>query len=121
MARVLVVDDEPIVGQVIAQILRREGHEADAVLCAGDGLQRSREGRFQVALIDIRLPDIDGLDLARRIHSEFPNQRIIIMSGGPEAHDDCYCEMAKTVGISKVIPKPFTHTQLVSAVLGGHN
>lgn len=121
MARVLVVDDEPFVGRVIIEMLSREGYEVDAVERAEESLQRFKKFEFSLALIDIRLPDMDGLELAKRIHNEYPNQRIIMMSGGPEPHDDCYCEMVKTIGVLEVISKPFSHGQLVRAVASSLN
>ncbi len=121
MARIIVIEDEDILCKVLVEILARRGHNADFAQRGEAGVAMLSQDRFDVALVDIRLPDIDGLDLAKEIHLNFPEVRIILMSGGSESRDDEYREMALNLGVSEVINKPFLVESLldtVSSVLG---
>ena len=116
MARIIVIEDEGILCKVLVEILLRRGHEADSAQSGEKGMEMLRQEPFDVALVDIRLPDIDGLDLAREIHLEFPNTRIILMSGGSESQDEEYREMAMSYGVSEVIHKPFLVEKLLETI-----
>ena len=66
-ARVLVVDDDPTFGGLIADLLRDKGHEV--VLCAApaDALDRAKGVRFQAAVVDLVMPGMGGLELAEQL------------------------------------------------------
>src|SRR5437763_1451683 len=81
MLKVLVVDDEPDLRQLIAEELADEGHE---VACAADGaeaLSMAAETVFDVVLTDVRLPKVDGLTLLRRLRERAPATDAIVMTG----------------------------------------
>ncbi len=58
--RVLVVEDEPAIAQLIADVLREEGHNVDAVLDSQEGLTRLSRGRYDIVICDLRMPRLDG-------------------------------------------------------------
>ncbi|HEY6478030.1 MAG TPA: sigma-54 dependent transcriptional regulator, partial [Polyangia bacterium] len=81
MLKVLVVDDEPDLCELIAEELTEEGHD---VTCASDGAQAlsmSAETVYDVVLADVRLPKLDGLTLLRRIRECAPTTDTIVMTG----------------------------------------
>ena len=81
-----------------------------------EGLDRCRDGSFDLGLVDINLPDMDGLELAKRILSKHPEMKIVLMTGGSEPLDKVYRRMAKSIGVSDVISKPFSQEDLVAEV-----
>lgn len=79
--RVLLVDDEEEFVRSVAKVLGRRGFEVGVALSGEDGLDRLASSRFDVAVMDLRMPGMDGLEtlaLARRRH---PDLRVIILTG----------------------------------------
>lgn len=77
---VLVVDDSPGICQTMSMILRRKGFEVD---CAGDGpgaIEKVRKRPFDVVLLDIKLPGMDGVEVHKRIMSLRPDTRVAMMT-----------------------------------------
>ena len=71
--RVLVVDDEPSLAELLASVLRYEGWE---IRTAGDGasaVRTAREFRPDAVVLDIMLPDFDGMEVLRRVRAELPH------------------------------------------------
>jgi PAS domain S-box-containing protein len=60
MGRILVVEDEPTVAQLVVDVLREEGHEAEAVLDSQQGLTRVSRGHYDLVICDLRMPRLDG-------------------------------------------------------------
>ena len=81
-ARILVVDDESIRNTMKA-ILKDEGYIVDSAATGSDAIQKTKETSYNVALIDIRLPDMDGVELLKRMKDAVPRTRKIIVTGYP--------------------------------------
>lgn len=84
MATILVVDDDPAVLRLAATVLERAGHR---VMRASNGVEallvyESYASHLDLVLSDIDMPELDGLELAARIHAVHPKSRILLMSGG---------------------------------------
>jgi DNA-binding NtrC family response regulator len=78
--RLLVVDDEAIVRESLAAWFRQEGHEVKAAESAKEALRLCAEGRFDMALVDIRMPGLDGLELQARLSAADPEITVIVMT-----------------------------------------
>ncbi|HUB83460.1 MAG TPA: response regulator [Bryobacteraceae bacterium] len=80
---VLVVEDDPAVLRLMELVLASGGFDTVAVGKAADGLAqvRQRQGRFDLAILDIVMPGVSGLDLAGDLDREFPNLKILYISG----------------------------------------
>jgi DNA-binding NtrC family response regulator len=79
--RILIVDDEPSVRDSLSRWFRDDGHEVGTAEGANDALTRLAERRWDVALVDIRMRGIDGIELQRRIHELDPDLAVIMMTG----------------------------------------
>ena len=115
MARVLVIDDESGVRASIEQILNYAGHEA---LLAADGRQGAllcRTGPPDLAIIDIFMPEQDGIETIAAFRREFPNVAIIAISGGHIASDSML-STARQLGAERILAKPFSVAEFLSAV-----
>src|SRR6201998_499178 len=78
--RVLVVDDEPSLAELLASVLRYEGWE---IMTAGDGVtavRPAREFRPDAVVLDIMLPDFDGLEVLRRIRQDSPQVCVLFLT-----------------------------------------
>jgi len=101
---VLVIDDDAGIRKTLSKILEREGYLVETV---GDGMQAieaSRERVFNVALIDIRLPDMDGIDLLDRLKKTEPKMVKIVITGYPSLSN---AVEAVNKGADGYILKPF--------------
>jgi len=111
--RILVVDDEPVVNESCRRVLSARGYQVDTVESAREGLSRASAQDFDLVITDLRMPDLDGMELARSIRRERPNTAIVIITGYgsvPSAIE------AVRLGVADYLEKPFTPKQLTDAV-----
>jgi two-component system, NtrC family, response regulator HydG len=81
IARLLVVDDELIVRDSLHKWFREEGYDVSVADCAQEALSKMGTGRFDLALVDIKMPGVDGVELQKRMHEIDPDMLVIIMTG----------------------------------------
>ncbi|MBI3048022.1 MAG: response regulator [Acidobacteria bacterium] len=107
--KLLVVDDDPHVLQIIRRFAENAGF--DVTSCAGGraALERVANERVHVAVIDLRMPDVDGLEVLRAIRSAHPDCQTMLMSG--QATIDSAIEAAK-LGAIDYLTKPFDFGRL---------
>jgi CheY-like chemotaxis protein len=101
--RALVVDDNRPLAEDLAEILAAEGYEVavfDDPRCAA---QRARDLKFEIALLDVRMPGLDGVALHRLLVALHPEARFVLMTAyaDDELRDD-----ALRAGVARVISKP---------------
>jgi len=107
--RVLVVDDEPLMRSFLEEALRRQGHQIVAVASAAEALDRLGEARPHLALLDIRLGGMDGLELLERLRELAPECACVMMT----AHGTVETAVqAMKRGASDFLLKPFTSDAL---------
>src|SRR6516164_7432898 len=80
-AKLLVVDDELIVRDSLDKWFREEGYEVATADSAQEALAKMAAGRFDLALVDIKMPGVDGVELQKRMHEIDPDMLVIIMTG----------------------------------------
>ena len=115
MARILVAEDDDSVRAFVVRALQASGHE---VLEASDGglaaeAVEAESGRFDLVLSDIRMPVMDGIELALQIGAAFPGLPILLMTGFADQRERAANLQAL---IYDVLPKPFTLRELVDKV-----
>ena len=81
--RVLVVDDDPKVLAYLSEFLTREGYQVTAISDPRQALQAVRDGRQQLALLDLNMPELDGLTLLRQIRALDSDLCVIVITGYP--------------------------------------
>src|SRR5688572_9549991 len=84
--RILIIDDEATLRQTLARILQRDGFEATTVSTGGEGLAIVGEQVFDLVYLDIRMPDMNGLDVLKTIHAQFPELPVILFTAQPDLH-----------------------------------
>lgn len=116
MARILVVDDEDSLRRLLKAVLERAGHE---VTTASDGVEAVRlvdAGPFDLVVTDLIMPEMEGIATIQQLRRLAPDMKIIAMSGGGRGSAGDYLDMAKQLGASMTLMKPFTPEGLVEAV-----
>jgi len=111
--RVLVVDDDPELQQLVEFALRQEGYEVSQALDAFAGLEMIEREKFGLALLDVMMPGMDGLEMLSRLRGFDKDLRVIVMTAltAPEAAVSALRDQA-----SDFLTKPFDMEQLLSAV-----
>ncbi|MEW6518923.1 MAG: HDOD domain-containing protein [Thermodesulfobacteriota bacterium] len=79
--RILVVDDERILNEILQETLRSAGFAVDGAFDGVEGLEKLRHGKYHVVLLDIRMPRKDGLEVLEFIKKEYPEVQVIIITG----------------------------------------
>ena len=82
-ARILVVDDDESIRNTMKAILKDDGYVVDLAATGNGAIQKTEETAYNVVLIDIRLPDMDGVELLKRMKDAVPRTRKIIVTGYP--------------------------------------
>lgn len=79
--RILVVDDDPGIGQMFTRALSRHGFVVDAALSAEEALQKTEDARYDAALVDLVMPGRDGADLSETLRRLFPGLPVGLLTG----------------------------------------
>ncbi|MDD3103454.1 MAG: response regulator [Candidatus Cloacimonetes bacterium] len=111
--RILLVDDDRLLREVISEFLVRNGYQVDMAEDATHALIKFQPGRYELALIDLVLPGMNGLELMQELLSRDAEIFCLIMTGYPTI-DSAYKSMVE--GASDYIIKPFQLNELLSAI-----
>lgn len=114
--RILIAEDDDGVRSVLAQQLSRAGYE---VLEATDGrrcLEVLRTTPVDLVVLDIFMPELDGIAVIARASRDFAHVRILAISGGGTVARDQTLEIARRLGATRTLSKPFAQEEFVSAV-----
>lgn len=113
--KILVVDDEKKIADVLTERLCLRGFDAAPVYDGNSVLSRLKGEIFDGIILDLRLPDIDGIDVLRQIKKEFPDIRVVILSGHANAQDFKTC---LELGAIACFHKPLNILKLLDAITG---
>ena len=80
-ARILVVDDDPGIGQMLTRALARHGFEVDATTSADEAIEKAESASYDAALVDLVMPEYNGADLADALRRKYPGLPIGVMTG----------------------------------------
>ena len=111
-ARVLVVEDEPTVSEVVERYLRREGYEVAVASDGLEGLRLAQEWAPELVVLDLMLPQVDGLEVCRRLRRESQVPIIMLTARGEETDRVVGLEM----GADDYMVKPFSPRELVARI-----
>lgn len=111
--RVLVVDDEPSITDAVGTALRYEGFEVREVGTGRDALAAATEFRPDLIVLDIMLPDLDGLDVTRRLRRDGIKIPVLFLTARDATEDKI---MGLTVGADDYVTKPFSLGEIIARV-----
>jgi two-component system OmpR family response regulator len=111
--RVLVVDDEPSIVDAVATSLRYEGFEVDEAVTGRAALAAAQEHAPDLIVLDVMLPDLDGLEVTRRLREDGIRVPILFLTARDEVEDKV---AGLTVGADDYVTKPFSLAEVVARV-----
>lgn len=111
--RILAIDDERVICDACRVVLTEMGHHVTRCHSGVDGLSAIKSGDYDIILLDMKLSDMDGLDILKALQKEKVQPCIIVMTG--------YATMANAVqamklGAADYLAKPFTDDELISTI-----
>jgi len=107
--KIMIIDDEPIVGKRLIQALNKNGYEVEAFTTGNKALERFDEKPFDIVVTDIRMDEIDGIEVLSQVLKKRENTKVIIITGYATI------EMAREAlakGAFDFISKPFKPDEL---------
>ncbi len=119
MARILIVDDEPDIRLSLREDLRRQGHDTVEACDGADGLRLGREPGWDLILLDVMLPRLDGFDVCSELRKSGVATPIILLTARTQEAEK---ELGLDSGADDYVTKPFSLRELrarVRAQLGG--
>lgn len=116
MLRILIIDDEDQFRSMLRQVLERASYEVVEAQDGNEGIQRCREAPMDLIITDILMPGKEGLETIMDLRREFPQVKIIAISGGGRTGDLNFLELAKRLGAQGTLQKPCGQEELLDAV-----
>ncbi|WP_319538999.1 response regulator [uncultured Methanospirillum sp.] len=114
MPRVLIVDDTDFDRNLLRNILVSAGYEIAGLASGGEeGIQLYREMIPDLAMLDLIMPDLNGIDTLRRIREEYPEARVMLCTSVGE---EGMVDLARRIGAKGYVVKPYQATNLLKAV-----
>jgi CheY-like chemotaxis protein len=116
MARILVVDDNTSMREAVCEMLQQAGYETISVENGRFVAQIHRNDPVDLIITDLFMPETDGLEIIYQFRHEFPNVKIIAVSGGGSRGLVELLTVAKKMGAQRALTKPFAWEDLLAAV-----
>lgn len=113
--RVLAVDDEPSITELLAMAMRYEGWDVESAGSGSEAVRVARQQHPDVIVLDMMLPDFDGLEVMRRIRSEQPDVPVIFLTAKDEVADRVG---GLTAGGDDYVTKPFSLEEVIARLRG---
>ena len=110
--KILVVEDEKDISEIIAYNLTKQGYEVEAAYDGGTGLKKALTGTFDLILLDVMLPVMDGFEICRRVRTKLETP-IIMLTAREEESDKV---MGLELGADDYMTKPFSLVELYSRI-----
>ena len=114
MATILVIDDEQSIRGLLREVLEKAGHRVIEASDGREGLVQYQKQPVDLVLMDLLMPDTDGLEATLQLTREYVDAKVIAMTGAQG--DRNFLDVAKLFGARRTIPKPFDINALVQAV-----
>mgnify|MGYP001453251773 CR=1 FL=1 len=122
MARILIADDDRVVRATMSYLLGTRGHDVVEAAGGREGLARIASEHFDLLIVDIFMPDVDGLETIKRVLNHVPALPILVVSGmtvGPGSGSTGppdFLAMATKLGAVQRLRKPFRASEFLTAV-----
>jgi CheY-like chemotaxis protein len=116
MTSILLVDDDEQLRTMLSVVLRRAGYEVQVAI---DGIEASnfyRSDPTDLIITDLIMPEKEGLEIIRELRKDYPQAKIIAMTGGGRTGTMNYLKVAKALGAQELLEKPFPTQEILEAI-----
>jgi len=111
--KLLIIDDDPDTGEVFRYFLAKEGYQAEVMTSAREGLELLRNRQFHILILDLKMPDMDGIDLLNKLREKDKDLAVIVVTGYPSVET---AVASLKGGVSDYVEKPVEMRKLLRAV-----
>ena len=116
MPRILIIDDEPQIRSMLRLMLERDGYEVVEAPDGIEGIRAYRQKPADLIITDLIMPNKDGIGMIIELQKEFPDVKIIAMSGGGLNKPEGYLKGAQKLGADCTLTKPIDREKMLRAV-----
>jgi len=116
MARILLIEDEQQVRELLREILEQNGHEIIACKNGADGIRQYKESSFDLVIMDVLLPDKDGFETLNELKQHHDQVNVLAISGGCGPGTVNVLHIAQRLGARQTLAKPFDLTDFLAVV-----
>jgi DNA-binding NtrC family response regulator len=116
LARILIIDDDVQILNMLRQTLEREGYDVVEASNGKQGIRLYREEPVDLIITDIIMPEKEGIETILELKRDYPDVKIIAISGGGRIGPEEYLDMAEKLGAQRTFIKPVERKQLLNAV-----
>ncbi len=117
-SRILIIEDDAEVRELLGTLLSRDGHEISSAADGIEGIHAFRTDPADLIITDLVMPGKEGLETIVDLRREFPDLKIIAISGGGLDGQNNYLNAARLCGATLTFRKPFKNQELLDAVNG---
>ena len=114
--KILVIDDDHLVRLTLSRVLTHSGHEVVTAADGNRGMTQLHAERPDVVITDIIMPEQEGFQTIVMIRRDYPEMKIIAISGGQRQGNHNVLAIAASLGADEVIAKPFEPADLLAAL-----
>lgn len=114
--KILVIDDEEPIRNMLRQILEKEGFEVVDAREGEEGLKCQRAAPADLIITDIIMPEKEGIETIRELKEDYPELKILAISGGGRIGAESYLALAEKFGADAILRKPLTRDELMEKV-----
>ena len=111
--RILIVDDDKSLLESLTEILKLEGYEVDTAETGREAIEKSKDQFYNLALLDIKLPDMEGTELLTKLHGTMPRMMKIMVTGHPSLQN---AVQSVDLGADAYVMKPVKPKELLKVV-----
>ncbi len=116
MPYILIIDDDNSVNRMLQHVLEDAGYEVTGAPNGRAGIESFRKRPADLLIVDILMPEKDGLETIMELKEENPDVKIIAISGGGRFDTSDYLETAKLLGAQLILTKPFDLSKLLQSI-----
>ena len=116
MARILIIDDDDTIRKMLALTLSKAGYDVAAAADGNEGLKQFRKNEIDLVITDLIMPEKEGIEMIMELRNDFPDVKIIAMSGGAQVGPDEYLKLANALGAQRTLKKPIDREDLLETI-----
>lgn len=116
MAKILIIEDDEKFRKMLRQMLERAGYEIEEAPNGEEGIKLYTEKPTDLIITDIFMPEKEGIETIIEIKRDFPNAKIIAISGGGRTRAFGFLDQVKSLGVERTFTKPFERNVIIESI-----